>query len=1161
MNSEQNNKGKILSQSKQEETKKSEKKELINSQTEKSLKDNTNDEGKPIHNYPYEFYEKQENKQDINQKIIPNNEEIKKDNKKLIKEEKPIIEKIPKEMEKNNEQDKNQIIKIEAVQNKMENEAIKQSENKIVLEIYNKVGGEEKKEEKIKEDKKEITKEEDKKENNEIKELKEIKKEDIKEEEKKEIKDKKEIPKEVENKVKKEIKEIKKENVKESDIKVKKEIKQENIKKEDNNKEKNKIKKKVIKEEIKEDIKKIDNKEIKKEIKKEMKEEKPKLINKDENKVIKGKNNKVIKEEKKEPKEKKEKDMKIIKEKDNKNIKEEKKVSKKEEKKVLKEKPKERKVNKEEEKKLEKKESKQKLKSPQKKDENIRKFLLNNMNKKDLEAPLPQKEEQITQKAKEIKMKKEIKESKKILEKKPINQLEKTKLTQQTENNYNLMIQQLKNKDYKNKEDYVISNIINSDNKILYNDDNDKVDNYKKKELIEDFIQRNIDDIQYRQNNTKTINDRLKIADEGSKKRMFFNSKEEEQDYFDEFYNKQIQFKNNCQVNLDRLTQQLNEEEGKKYIPEPKNKTNLNYFKNKNIVELSKYKKEAKIKQENKKVNENEKNNIPLLKSKKPMNNTQNNFNNNKNNTTNKSKESKNDNISNKNKPKLTKKEIDELTNKLHYEGELLKVKKQTMISDEFANNPNYHNFSKDKLSRASLIILIKKFIYEYSTSVKKNSYLDCIKNPKLNYDQYIDILKDLYYLEKDALPEDYLEDDTMYKELWDKLTKFSKGPENSLESNILLLYFLELNGFFRNEKLVKELETEIHWIKLDEYEELIANAKFIEENWDDLKLKKIENIKRLKSLKKYNPIHNEEIFNNNTFNTNSNTNLDSINVNDSNHYITIIKGNTNYELIHGYSTKKKDDKNDSFSELSNDKNKINNNYNSLTISNNITKNNKNRVTLQDGYNEIILKKQTDIEYLKQKEEKKLKESCTFKPTINSMNKKMFNNNTKVDLPKHRMNKSVNIYNNGNNNINKTNIKLRKNKSNLQKMFDTNPLKNDKGFNERVQILKSVKSNEINDDNYLITPMRFNIDYPSKFEGMGITINRESGIRQFAPNIIFYNIKVNDKIRTLKYIEGDDLKLNVINFVKKNKLPEEVVNIILKKIKEKELEEKMENQS
>ena len=45
----------------------------------------------------------------------------------------------------------------------------------------------------------------------------------------------------------------------------------------------------------------------------------------------------------------------------------------------------------------------------------------------------------------------------------------------------------------------------------------------------------------------------------------------------------------------------------------------------------------------------------------------------------------------------------------------------------------------------------------------------------------------------------------------------------------------------------------------------------------------------------------------------------------------------------------------------------------------------------------------------------------------------------------------------------------------------------------------------------------------------------------------------------MKHIEGEDLKLNVINSVKKNKLPEEVVNIILNKIKEKELEEKKNN--
>ena len=820
-----------------------------------------------------------------------------------------------------------------------------------------------------------------------------------------------------------------------------------------------------------------------------------------------------------------------------------------------------------------------KLRNSPRKDEKMKVIILKNMDKKKINPPPPPKEEYIPPKVKEIKMIKETKENKKISEKKNSNPHQKTKFTQKTENDYNLMMKQLKNKDYKYADDRFINNMVNSDEKNLKKNKNIPK-NLNNKELIDDFLQRNQDDIKYRQNNNKTINERLKVADENAKKRVYFNNKEDEQIYFDDFYNHQIEFINNCQSNIDKLSQQIKQEKEKNYIPEPKIKTNLNYFKNKNSVELSKFKAEKKIKEENKKVNENEKNSTPKIKTKKTINNKSNITNKNNNN---KVKDSKNDNISNKNKPKLTKKEIDELTNKLHYEGELLKVKKQTMISEEFANNPNYHNFSKDKLSKSSIIILIKKLLYEYSTSVKNNTYIDCIKNPKLNYEQYIDILKDLYYLERDALPEDYLEDDTMYKELWDKLTKFSKGPENSLESNILLLYFLELNGFFRNEKLIKELETEIHWIKLDNYEELIANAKYIEENWDDLKLKKAENIKRLKSLKQYNPIHNEDIYNSNTVNCNKNLNNNSINVNDSNHYITIIKGNTDYELIHGYSTKKKNNENDSFSEIDNDKKGITN-YNSLTVNNNIIKQNKNKISMQDGYNDIILKKKSNIENIKQEEEKKFKEICTFKPSITLMSKKMFKNNVKVDLPKHRLNKSVNVYNSANiqglnnNNFdnnkdssqsksplyrsvignNEKTIKIRKNKSCLQKMFKTNPLKDDKVFNERVQLLKSIKSNEINDDNYLITPMRFNIDYPSKFEGIGVSISRDYNLRQSFQNIIFYNIKVNDKIRTMRLVEGDDLKLNVINFVKKNKLPEEVVNIILNKIKEKEQEEKNE---
>ena len=811
-----------------------------------------------------------------------------------------------------------------------------------------------------------------------------------------------------------------------------------------------------------------------------------------------------------------------------------------------------------EEMKIYKNDNKRNVKNSQKKEDKIKEFVLKNVDKKQIKNPPKPKEEYKVPKIKEIKLEKEV-----IPEKKVSNQLHKSKFSQKTENDYNLMMKQLKNKDYKNKEEHVIKQLISSDDNIPLKENINKP---KRKELINDFLQRNQDYIEYKQNNNKTINDRLKIANENIKKRIYFDNKENEQKYFEEFYNNQMQFMNNCQSNLDKLTQQINEEKEKKYIPEPKNKTNLNYFKNKNSVELSKYKADKKLKQENKKESEKEKENPKISAAKiKPKLTLTKPENKNAKDNSNKLKDSKNDNTSNKNQPKLTKKEIDELTNKLHYEGELLKVKKQAMISEELANNPIYHNFSKDKLSRSSIIILIKKFLYEYSTAVKNNTYIDAIKNPKINYEQYIDILKDLYYIEKDALPEDYLEEDTMYKELWNKLTKFSKGPENSLESNILLLYILELNGFFRNDKIIKELEPEIHWIKLGDYEELIANAKFIEENWDDLKMRKIENIKKLKSLKIYNPIHNEEIYTNNNNINNNNTNLfSSVDVNSSNHYITIIKGNTNYELIHGYNTKKKneDNDNDSFSDNFNEK-KGKELYNSLTLNNNLYT--KNKISLQDGFNDILLQKKLNVENKKQEEEKKLREICTFKPALTIMRKNMFNNNVKVDLPKHRLNKSVNIsksvnmqnsINNNAKNQNEKDIKLRKHKSNLQKMFNTNPLKNDKIFNERVQILKSIKSNEINEDNYLITPMRFNIDYPSKFETIGVSINRDSNLNQSYQNIIFYNIKINDKIRTMKFIEGDDLKLNVINFVKKNKLPEEVVNIILNKIKEKELEEK-----
>ena len=318
------------------------------------------------------------------------------------------------------------------------------------------------------------------------------------------------------------------------------------------------------------------------------------------------------------------------------------------------------------------------------------------------------------------------------------------------------------------------------------------------------------EDTEFRQNNNKTINDRIKLIDDSTKRKIHFNNKQDEKDYFDSFYNKQIEYK---KTNKKKLEDKYKEENKKNNIPEKKNKNNLNNFKNNEPMKLSKNNIKDKNTNNNnqednmslKVINENETNpsekiiikkrqsfGLPTKTNSINSNNPQNNItpnnnimlenNNNEigfNNRNKILKKVKSDPSLMKNKIKLSQKEIEELTNKLHYDGELLKIKKQAKIAEELTNNSIYNNFSKENLNRSSIFILIKKILYEYSTSVKKNTFIDYTKNPKLNYEQYTDIMKDLYYLDKDALPEDYLEENTMYKELWNKLKRFSIRSEN----------------------------------------------------------------------------------------------------------------------------------------------------------------------------------------------------------------------------------------------------------------------------------------------------------------------------------------------------------------------------------------------
>ena len=825
-------------------------------------------------------------------------------------------------------------------------------------------------------------------------------------------------------------------------------------------------------------------------------------------------------------------------------------------------------------------------------------------------------------------------------------ELPKTLLTRKTEDNYDLLLKHFK------KDNFKIGDI---DNLISYDDFSsdkflglatEKIEMNKKNKVIsESFLERMEKDTKRRQENKETINNRIKLIEDCTKNKMIFENLDEEEKYYDEFFKKQMNYKKNHDQQVEEMKDKLEYEESKSNIPAPKFNHNLDYFNNGEPVKLNKYNSKEKNSNgegelEKEKSNGKDdkitiKNNesfgpdkVNYINIKNPP--QENPLNNNKNINNGKKKKLKSvqsDPLLNKKKKKLTQKEIEDLTNKLHYDGELLKIKKEKKRSEEHYYNSKYNN-SYQKLNRSSIFILIKKLLYEYSKSIKKNTFVDYTQNPKLNYEQFIDILKDLYYLENDALPEEYLDSDTMYKELWNKLTQFSKGPENSIESNVLLLYLLELNGYFNNEKILNELGKEMYWIKLEDYDDLIANAKYIEDNWDDFKMARVYNIRKLKLEGKYNPIHNEDIFNIDNENLNNKKTNESFynNINNnSNHYLTTMKGTTNYHMIHGYNLKNKN--NDI--NFTNEPSKIVENKKTSTSINNIAhKNLKNRVTLKESYNALNEKRKIEIENKKNDDEKKMKEICTFKPQINhNINKSIFSNIVKVELPRNKRNKkdnsninsltqtNINNFNDNNNNLNNNTISntipnqlnennniiledknknlikrdnhnflsikdlrpkkkhsqspklkngkknnnngMKRNKSSMQKMFDNNPLKEDKTINNKIKKTKeSNNCGKIHNQYYnYVSPMRFDIEHHNKHEGIGLNIIRDINAKLRTQNVIFYNIKINDQTKTLKYIEGEDLKLSVMNFVRKNKLPEEVTNIILTKIKEKNIEE------
>ena len=161
-------------------------------------------------------------------------------------------------------------------------------------------------------------------------------------------------------------------------------------------------------------------------------------------------------------------------------------------------------------------------------------------------------------------------------------------------------------------------------------------------------------------------------------------------------------------------------------------------------------------------------------------------------------------------------------------------------IINDNGSKINIINF--ESMKNSDYIKELKLFLIEYNNSIQKRTYMDMKKNPNLNYELYIDVLNDLNYIDINISPQIYFLNNSLYKSVWNFLTTIHNKNNNNakeiinLESNSLLIFLLILNEFFNSIKKLIEIKSELNWLKIENYEILIINDKYIEKNFGILK-------------------------------------------------------------------------------------------------------------------------------------------------------------------------------------------------------------------------------------------------------------------------------------------------------------------------------------
>ena len=494
------------------------------------------------------------------------------------------------------------------------------------------------------------------------------------------------------------------------------------------------------------------------------------------------------------------------------------------------------------------------------------------------------------------------------------------------------------------------------------------------------------------------------------------------------------------------------------------------------------------------------------------------------------------DNNKKEEQKKLTKKEMQTLTEKLFKESETFRnnrEKKEKEIFDQIKNTRNKNNFVLEKSTK----VIFDKFITEYDKIVNElfnknnenNNNANNNKNFEINYDEYKLLLNNLGFIQNENNNNNLKENENIKNKIDRSFQEYLKPKDGKIDTNKFLAFCLAALGIYKGKdekiiehssKITPKFKPEEE-IKLNEKEENINNninnnnpeTKTITTNTNNQTLKK-----QIKSstefIKLYLP----------------NLDLDKYgftekecNMIKSEFFIFIlgISQSWSKDLV-----KKKQERLDKIeltnkrnntSEMKKLENKLKTNeefigsfrrklFNEEFPPQNEKEKDSNNNTLkksfkvEDMFEILEKKKKRELDTLKAKKEEDINKACTFHPN--------YNNKTKPINKKEVEKKIEKLYQEGKNSMIKKRQLEQDINSNLKEKdctfkpviqdykgdyFENNPLKKDKLFNTEIKKMEKIREEKGYTNKQIKKQMAFNIEPKSNKDNINERVAQNRG--------------------------------------------------------------------